>query len=101
MSYYLNKRNEKKMDTVKIILIAIGLIAVVLVGYWLIGVVAALLWLLVWIGVIGAIGYGGYRLFFAKEKETPRLEEKPPVVIAEMKDVDRALEEYKRKSLPK
>ena len=89
------------MDTIKLILIAIGLLTVVVAGYFLIGIVFSILWFLLWVGLIGALGYGGYKLFFAKEKGTARLEEKTPITIAEMKDVDRALEEYKRKSLPK
>ncbi|MBS1795214.1 MAG: hypothetical protein JSS81_15255 [Acidobacteria bacterium] len=89
------------MDTIKIILIVIGAIALVMVGMWLFGVVAALLWLALKIGLIAAIGYGGYRLFFAKDRETPRLEEKTPVAIADLEETDRQLEEYKRKYLPK
>jgi membrane protein implicated in regulation of membrane protease activity len=89
------------MDTLKIILIAIGLIAVVVAGIWLIGIISALLWFALWIGLIGAIAYGGYKLFFEKSREKKQLDEKSPIVIAEMKDVDRTLEEYKRKTLPK
>ena len=89
------------MDVIKLILIAIGLIAIVVVGIWLIGIISALLWFALWIGLIGAIAYGGYKLFFEKKKETVLLDEKSPIVIAEMKDVDRTLEEYKRKTLPK
>lgn len=89
------------MDTVKIILIAVGLIALAVVAVWLIGIVSALLWFLFWIGLVGALAYGGYKLFFKQEKQAPRLEEKTPAAIAEMHDVDRALEEYKRKTLTK
>ena len=87
------------MDTIKIILAAIGIIAVVVVAIWLIGIISAILWFALWIGLIAAIGYGGYKLFFAKEKLTPKLEEKTPIVIADLKDTDRTLEEYKRKYL--
>ncbi len=88
------------MDTIKIILIAIGLLTVVVAGYFLVGIVFSLLWFLLWVGIVGALGYGGYKLFFDKEKpRAARLEEKTPVAIADLKDVDRALEEYKRKSL--
>ncbi len=52
------------MDFIKIILIAIGLIVLLVAGYWLIGVVYGLFWLLLYAGIIGAIGYGGYKLFF-------------------------------------
>jgi hypothetical protein len=87
------------MDTIKIILAVIGVIAVVVAGIWLIGIISALLWFALWIGLIAAIGYGGYKLLLAKKKTTPKLEEKTPIAIADLKDTDRALEEYKRKYL--
>lgn len=85
------------MDTIKIILAAIGVIAIVIIAIWLIGIISAILWFALWAGLIAAVGYGGYKLLFAKEK--PKLEEKTPVAIADLKDTDRALEEYKRKYL--
>lgn len=87
------------MDTIKIILAAIGVIAIVIIGIWLIGIVSAILWFALWIGLIAAIGYGGYKLLFGKTKTTATLEEKTPIAIADLKDTDRALEEYKRKYL--
>ena len=87
------------MDTIKIILAAIGVIALVIVAIWLIGIISAILWIALWVGLIAAIGYGGYRLLFAREKQTPKLEEKTPIAIADLKDTDRDLEEYKRKYL--
>jgi hypothetical protein len=89
------------MDFIKIILIAIGLLAVLVIGYWLIGIVYGLFWLLLYAGIIGAIGYGGYKLFFAKEKTKDRLDDKTPIAIADLQNTDRTLEEYKRKYLPK
>ena len=56
------------MDFLKIVLIIIGLLAVVVLGYWFLGVIAGLFWLLLYAGIIGVIGYGGYKLFFEKEK---------------------------------
>ena len=89
------------MDTIKIILTVIGVIALVIVGIWLIGIVSAILWFGLWIGLLAAIGYGGYKLLFAKEKTTARLEEKTPIAINDLQNTDRTLEEYKRKYLPK
>lgn len=89
------------MDTIKIILTVIGVIAVVIAGIWLIGIVSAILWFGLWIGLLAAIGYGGYKLLLDKGKSTKNLEEKSPIQIADMKDADRQLEEYKRKYLPK
>lgn len=78
----------------------IALLAVGFVGYVLIGFVFGLLWYVLVIGVLAAIGYGGYKILKASD-EPAQIESKPPVVIGEMKNVDRALEEYKRKYLPK
>lgn len=89
------------MKILKFILIALALLLLVWFGFWAIGIVSALLWYAVVIGVIGAIGYGGYRLLFKEKGETRQLEEKLPIGIAEVKDYDRALEEYKKKYLPK
>lgn len=89
------------MDTVKIILTVIGVIALVVVGIWLIGIFSAILWFMLWVGLLAAIGYGGYKLFLAKNKPTPKLEAKSPIAIADLKDTDRQLEDYKRKYLPK
>jgi hypothetical protein len=87
------------MDTIKIILAAIGVIAVVIIAIWLVGIISAILWFALWAGLIAAIGYGGYKLLFAREKPKAELEEKTPIAIADLKDTDRALEEYKRKYL--
>lgn len=87
------------MDIIKTILAIVGLLAVVIIGYWLVGVVFGLLWLLLWVAVIAGIGYGSYKLFFEKEKPNRHLEDKTPISIADLKDTDRALEEYRRKLL--
>ena len=61
----------------------------------------ALLWYIVIFGIIAIGGYTGYKLFLSggSDDEIPQLEEKTPVGIAEMQNLDRALEEYKQKSL--
>ena len=87
------------MNIIKIILILVGLLTVGFLGYFLIGVVFSLLWYALVIGALAAVGYGGYKLF--KKSEAPQLEGKRPVAISEMDNADRALEEYKRKYLPK
>lgn len=90
------------MKFLKFVLVVLALLLLVWFGLWAIGIVSALLWYAVWIGVIGAIGYGGYRLLFGTKDDSPKkLEEKLPIGIAEVKNYDRALEEYKEKYLPK
>ncbi len=90
-----------KMNFIKIILIVIGILTLFVAGYWLIGIISAVFWLLLVAGIVGAIGYGGYKLFFEKDKAKAQIEDKTPIAIADLKDADRALEEYKRKYLPK
>ena len=87
------------MNWIKIILVALGLFAAAMLLFWLFGVVYTILGYLFWGAMIGGIGYGGYK--YLKKDETPKLEEKTPVAISEMQNVDRELEEYKRKYLPK
>ena len=86
------------MNFLKLILILLGLGLGVMLLFWLLGVVSTILWYLLWAGIIGVIGYAGYKLFLGKG-ETPQLEEKKPIAIAEIHDFDRALEEYKEKTL--
>lgn len=70
--------------------------------FWIFGILASLLWYVIIFGIIALGGYTGYKLFLSGGKEeTPQLEEKTPVGIAEMQNLDRALEEYKSKSLDK
>ena len=89
------------MDWIKILLAALGLFFAIAVIFWVIGIISTILWYLFWIAVLGAIGYGGYKLFLDKGEETARLEDKTPVGISGMDSIDRELEEIKRKYLPK
>ena len=70
--------------------------------FWVFGLLAGLLWYAFIIGIVALGGYAGYKLFLSGgEEEKPKLEAKKPVGIAEMQNLDRALEEYKRKTLDK
>ena len=82
-----------------ILLLAIGLGAYVLL--WLFGLIASLFWYIFWISLI-AVGAGvGYKLFLTGDtEEKPKLQEKKPTAVSELENVDRALEEYKKKYLP-
>ncbi len=87
------------MNWIKIILVVLGLFAAAMLLFWLFDVVYTLLGYLLWAAIIGSIGYGGYK--YLKKDETPKLEEKTPIAISELQNVDKELEEYKRKYLPK
>jgi hypothetical protein len=85
------------MSLVKIILIAIGIFIAVMLGFTLVGIVYSALWYLFWIGIIAIAGTVGYKLL--KKSETAQIENKEPIVISDLKNADKTLEEYKRKYL--
>ncbi len=87
------------MNIIKIILAVIGLIFGVMAAFWLLGIVYSLLWYLFWLGVVGAIGYGGYKLF--KKAEAKTLGGGAPAGIGDARDYDMSWEEYERKYLSK
>ncbi len=88
------------MNFIKIILAAVGLILAAIVAFSIVGIIYSALWYLFLLGVVVIGGAVGYKLL-VKEKDSMRLEDKGAPTIAEMKDADRALEEYKRKYLSK
>lgn len=88
------------MNYIKIVLIAVGLVIAALLAFSVVGIVYSALWYLFLLGIVAVGGAVSYKML-VKEKESPRLEEKIPTTIAEMNNADRALEEYKRKYLPK
>ena len=51
------------MKLIKLIMAILGLIFGVMLFFWLFGLVTSLLWYGLVIGFLGAIGYGGYKLF--------------------------------------
>jgi drug/metabolite transporter (DMT)-like permease len=57
------------MNFIKVILAILGLMFGVMLLFWLIGVVSSLLWYGFWLGLVAAIGYGGYKLFTKAEKK--------------------------------
>ena len=89
------------MNWIKVILAVLGLFLAAWVFVIVIGLVTTVLWIAFWVAILGALGYGGYKLFLEKDRETARLEDKTPVGISDMKNVDRELEEIKRKYLSK
>jgi len=89
------------MNWIKIILAVLGIFLAVAVIFWVLGIISVILWYAFWIALLGAVGYGGYKLFFEKDRETAQLGEKTPIGISEMQNIERELEEIKRKYLPK
>ncbi|CAN5523666.1 MAG: hypothetical protein ACR2M8_13015 [Pyrinomonadaceae bacterium] len=87
------------MNFIKIILAILGLIFGFMVVFWLLGIVYSLIWYVFWLGLLGAVGYGGYKLF--KKAEAKTLGGGMPTGIGEAKDYDMSWEEYERKYLSK
>ncbi|MGI8467416.1 MAG: hypothetical protein ACR2N3_03085 [Pyrinomonadaceae bacterium] len=88
------------MNWLKFILIALGVILAAMLASSIVGIIYGAFWYLVLIGVVAVGGYAGYKLL-KKGDDSLKLEDKTPVGIAEIQNADRALEEYKRKYLPK
>lgn len=88
------------MNLIKAILIILGLIIAATLAFSVVGIIYSALWYLFLLGVVAVGGAIGYKLL-VKEKTSPELEDKTPITVAEMKNADRALEEYKRKYLSK
>ena len=88
------------MNWLKLILVAVGLIVATMLAFSVIGIVYSALWYLFLLGIVAVGAAVGYKLL-VKDKELSQLENKTPIAVAELKNADRALEEYKRKYLSK
>lgn len=86
------------MNTIKLILIAVGLVTVILLAFSVTGLISSALWLLFWLGIIAIAGLAGYKLL-KTGGAAQSLEEKKTVTLADLENTDRTLEEYKRKYL--
>ena len=87
------------MNFIKIILAILGVVLGAMVVFWLLGVVYSLFWYAFWIGLIGAAGYGGYKLFLKAESKA--LGGGAVNGIGESRDFDMSWDEYERKYLSK
>jgi cbb3-type cytochrome oxidase subunit 3 len=85
------------MKFIKFLLFLLGIGVGLWLLFWLIGLLSGLLWYAFWIAILGLGGYAGYKLFLEKDDEPPQLAEKTPIGIAEMKDIERQLEEFNKK----
>jgi len=88
------------MNFIKIVLVAVGLILAAMLAFSIIGIISSALWYLFLLGIVAVGGAVGYKLL-KKDDQVSQLKDNTPIAIAEMKNADRALEEYKRKYLPK
>jgi hypothetical protein len=87
------------MNIVKLILAAIGLVFVGMLLLWVLGIVGSLLSWAFWLGLIGLVAYGGYRLFVAVERKALRSD--PHAGLEGGSEINMSWDEYDRKYLHK
>lgn len=87
------------MNFIKIILAMLGIIFGVMLFFWLFGIVTSLLWYGMWIGLLAAAGYGGYKLF--KRAENKYVGAGTNAGYIDDRDYSLSWEEYDRKYLKK
>lgn len=86
------------MNIIKLILAVIGIFFAGFVALWLLGFLSSLLWYAVWIGLLGGLIYGGYRLFVKAESKA--LGSDPYSGIG-TGDINMSWDEYDRKYINK
>ena len=86
------------MNIIKLILAVIGIFFAGFVALWLLGFLSSLLWYAVWIGILGGIAYGGYRLFVQAES---RALGNDPYSGLGTGDINMSWDEYDRKYINK
>ena len=87
------------MNIIKFILGAIGLVFVGMLLLWVLGFLSSILWYAFWIGLIGAVAYGGYRLFLKAESKA--LGSDPRAGLGGGMDINMSWDEYDKKYLHK
>ena len=87
------------MNIIKIILAGIALIFVGMLFLWVFGFIGSLLWYAFWIGLLAAVGYGGYKLFLKAEAKA--LGSDPRNGLGGPTDINMSWDEYERKYLRK
>ena len=86
------------MNFIKIILAFLGIVFGIMLLFWVLGLVGTLLGYAFWLAVVGAIGYGGYRLLtMGRRKEI----DNSAFSEIESRDYSLSWEEYDRKYLKK
>jgi hypothetical protein len=87
------------MKLIKFVMAVLGLIFGVMLFFWLFGLVTSLLWYGLVIGILGAIGYGGYKLF--KRAEQKLVGGGSAGSLMDDRDFSLSWEDYDRKYLKK
>jgi len=96
---YREQVGGSDMNFIKVILAILGLIFGVMVFFWVFGLITSLIWYAVWIGLITAVGYGGYKLF--KKAENKYVSGGSTAGYIDERDFSLSWEEYDKKYLKK
>ncbi len=86
------------MNVIKLILAVIGIFFAGMVVLWLLGFLTSILWYVFWIGLLGGIAYGGYKLF--TKIESKALGSDPHSGLG-TGDINMSWDEYDKKYLHK
>jgi hypothetical protein len=84
---------------IKLVIAVLGIIFGAMLFFWIFGLITSLLWYGVWIGLLAAIGYGGYKLF--RKAENKYVGSGQASGFIEDRDYSLSWEEYDRKYLKK
>lgn len=87
------------MNIIKLLLAVLGLVFLGLIALSLLGWVGTLLSWAFWIGLLGLVAYGGYRLFLAVERRA--LGSDPHAGLGSGTDIKMSWDEYDKKYLHK
>jgi len=87
------------MNIIKLILAVIGIFLAGMVVLWVLGFLSSILWYLFWIGILGGLAYGGYRLF--KKVEAKALGSDPHTGLGRGTEIPMSWDEYDKKYLHK
>jgi hypothetical protein len=87
------------MNIIKFILAAIGLIFIGMLLLWVLGFLSSIIYYVFWIGLFGAIAYGGWRLF--RRAESRLLGDDAHTPLRPGADIPMSWDEYDKKYLHK
>ena len=86
------------MNIIKVILAILGIFFAGMVVLWLLGWVTTLLWYVFWIGILGGVVYGGYKLFTRLEAKVLGSDARSSLPPG---DIQMSWDEYDKKYLRK
>ena len=87
------------MNLIKFILVVLGLIFGVMLLFGLLSFLSSIFWYALWIGILGGVAYGGWKVFRKLEDKT--LGPGKAGELDGVRDIHMSWDEYQRKYLEK